>query len=107
MSLRGYLSGTDQDALYPGSRINASGGRDHWSKVMSVAVAGGGVKGGQIVGSSDQHAAEPKDNPKIVLDMLATIYRHLGVDTAAQYLDRAGRPHPVLPCGEVIRELFV
>lgn len=88
-------------------RINAAGGRDHWSKVMSVAVAGGGVQGGRVVGSSDQHAAEPKDNPKIVQDMLATIYRHLGVDTTATYLDRTGRPHPVLPCGEPIRELFV
>ena len=44
-------------------RINASGGRDHWPGVWSVALAGGGVRGGQVVGSSDHHAAEPADRP--------------------------------------------
>lgn len=87
-------------------RVNATAGRDHWAKVFSVALAGGGIQGGRVVGSSDQHAAEPKDNPKISQDVLATIYRHLGVDTRQQYIDHAGRPHPVLPCGEPIRELF-
>jgi hypothetical protein len=87
-------------------RINATAGRDHWSRVFSVAMAGGGIQGGRVVGSSDKDAAEPKDNPKIVQDVLATLYRHLGVNTAVNYNDLFGRPHPVLPCGEPIDELF-
>ncbi len=87
-------------------RINAAAGRDHWPDVMNVAVAGGGIQGGRVIGSSDSHGARPKDNPKIVQDMLCTLYRHLGIDTTAQYLDHAGRPHPVLPAGEPIVELF-
>jgi hypothetical protein len=86
-------------------RINSAAGRDHWSQVMNVAVAGGGIKGGQVVGTSDRDGAVPKDNPKIVQDMLATVYRHLGVDTTQQTVDHAGRPHPILPCGQVIGEL--
>lgn len=87
-------------------RINAAAGRDHWPQVMSVAVAGGGVKGGRVVGSSDRNGAIPHDNPKIVQDMLATIYRHLGVDVTRETVDHAGRPHPILPCGAPITELF-
>lgn len=87
-------------------RINATAGRDHWSRVFSAAMAGGGVQGGRVVGSSDKDAAEPKDNPKIVQDVLATLYRHLGVNTKTNYLDHFGRPLAVLPCGEPIAELF-
>lgn len=87
-------------------KVNAAAGRDHWPQVFSAAVAGGGVRGGRVVGASDKHAAYPKDNPKIVQDMLATIYRHVGVNTQTKYYDFAGRPHPVLPCGEPIGELF-
>ena len=87
-------------------RINSAAGRDHWPQVFSMAIAGGGVQGGRVIGSSDQHAAVPKDNPKIVQDVLCTAYRHLGVDTTVQYTDHAGRPHPVLPCGNPVLELF-
>jgi len=48
----------------------------------------------------------PKDNPKLPHDVLATIYHHLGVDTRAQCSDSSGRPHPILPQGERIAELF-
>ncbi|WP_425618504.1 DUF1501 domain-containing protein [Anatilimnocola sp. NA78] len=87
-------------------RVNATAGRDHWARVFSVAMAGGGIKGGRIVGSSDKEAAVPKDNPKISQDVLATLYRHLGVNTKTSYLDHFGRPLAVLPCGEPIQELF-
>jgi hypothetical protein len=73
---------------------------------MSVAFAGGGVKGGRVVGASDSQGALPKDTPKLPHDVLATIYRHLGVDTKVQYTDPTGRPHPVLPEGSPIDELF-
>lgn len=81
-------------------------GRDHWPNAMAVAMAGGGVKGGRVVGSTTAKAEVPKDNPKIPQDVLATIYRHLGVDTSTQYFDLAGRPHPVLPAGKPLEELF-
>ena len=57
-------------------------------------------------GSSDDKGAFPKDRPVRPQDVLATMYRHLGVDTTEQYEDFAGRPHPVLPYGEPIEELF-
>jgi len=81
-------------------------GRDHWPAAMSAAVAGGGIVGGRIVGSTDSKAERPRDNPKSPQDVLATVYRHLGVDTSVKYLDHNGRPHPVLPSGQPIRELF-
>lgn len=81
-------------------------GRDHWPQAMAVAMAGGGIVGGRIVGSTDANGTQPKDNPKCPQDVLATIYRHLGVDTSVQYRDHAGRPHAVLPCGAPVEELF-
>jgi hypothetical protein len=86
-------------------RVNNDAGRDHYPNVFSAAVAGGGVRGGTVVGESDDKAAFPKSNPKTPQDMLATVYRHLGVDTKAEYLDN-GRPVPVLPSGKPIDELF-
>lgn len=85
---------------------NDKAGRDHWPHAMSVAMAGGGVQGGRVVGSTDSKGERPKDNAKIPQDVLATIYRHLGVDTALTYTDPTGRPHPVLPAGRPIDELF-
>jgi uncharacterized protein (DUF1501 family) len=87
-------------------RVNNDAGRDHYPNVFSAAIAGGRVKGGRVVGSSDEKGAFPKSNPKTPQDVLATLYQHLGVDTAAQYLDNAGRPHSVLPFGQPIEELF-
>jgi hypothetical protein len=87
-------------------RVNNDAGRDHWPYVMSAAFAGGGVQGGRVIGSSDKDGGLPKDNPKLVHDVLATIYTHLGVDMKAQYSDTFGRPHMVLPQGKRIEELF-
>jgi hypothetical protein len=69
-------------------------------------VAGGGIKGGRVVGASDDKGAEPAENAKTPQDLLATMYRHLGIDTKVQYEDHSGRPHPVLPSGTLIEELF-
>lgn len=87
-------------------RVNANAGRDHYPNVFSAAVAGGGIKGGVVVGESDAKAAFPKTNPKTPQDVLATMYRHLGVDTGVDYLNAAGRPIRVLPHGNPIDELF-
>jgi hypothetical protein len=86
-------------------RVNNDAGRDHYPNVFSAALAGGPVKGGRVVGSSDAKGAFPKGNPKTPQDVLALLYRHLGVDTTRQYLNEAGRPIPVLPSGTPIDEL--
>jgi hypothetical protein len=86
--------------------VNKEAGRDHWPYLMSAAFAGGGVRGGQVVGTSDAKGARPKDLPKLPHDVLATIYRHLDVDPTQSAVDYQGRPHPVLPQGTPIDELF-
>ena len=87
-------------------RVNKDAGRDHYPNVFSAVLAGGRVQGGRVVGSSDSNGAFPKDNPKRPQDVLATIYQHLGIDTKKHYRTPAGRPVPVLPSGEPIRELW-
>jgi uncharacterized protein (DUF1501 family) len=86
-------------------RVNANAGRDHYPNVFSAALAGGPVKGGRAIGESDAKGAFPRLNGKPPQDVLATIYRHLGIDTAQQYLDGTGRPISVLPFGKPIDEL--
>lgn len=67
-------------------------GRDHWGKVFTTVLAGGGVKGGVVYGSSDKFAAEPATNPTAPPDLAATIYHLLGVDPRTEIHDRLGRP---------------
>ena len=86
-------------------KINTAGGRDHWPRVFSVALAGGGIKGGQIVGSSDAVAESPKDRPVTPSDLAATIYTLLGIDPAAELHTSDGRPVRVVGEGKVIGEL--
>jgi hypothetical protein len=86
-------------------RVNKDAGRDHYPNVFSAALAGGPVKGGRVVGESDAKGAFPKTNPKTPQDVLALLYRHLGIDTQQQYLNNAGRPIAVLPGGTPIDEL--
>jgi uncharacterized protein (DUF1501 family) len=86
-------------------RVNPQAGRDHYPSVFSAALAGGPVQGGRVVGASDAHGAFPRSNPKTPQDVLATVYRFLGVDTKQQYPNATGRPIPVLPSGEPIEEL--
>ncbi|HEY4308289.1 MAG TPA: DUF1501 domain-containing protein, partial [Pirellulales bacterium] len=72
--------------------INASAGRDHWGQVMSVLLAGGGLRMGQVIGSSNAKGEVPKDRPLLPYDVLATMYRHLGIDPATSFADLSGRP---------------
>ena len=87
-------------------QLNAKNGRDHWPGVFSAAIAGGGIQGGRAIGASDAKGAYPSENAKSPQDVLATLYHHLGVDVHAEYPDLSGRPHPVLPFGQRIEELF-
>jgi hypothetical protein len=86
-------------------RVNADAGRDHYPNVFSAALAGGPIKGGRVLGASDEKGAFPKTNPKSPQDVLATLYHHLGVDPDVSYLNPTGRPIPVLPSGKPIEEL--
>ena len=67
-------------------------GRDHWAKVFCSVLAGGGVKGGHVHGSSDRYAAYPASNPTSPADLAATVYHLLGVDPHLPLTDRLGRP---------------
>jgi len=73
-------------------KINGAGGRDHWGQVFSVALAGGGVKGGAVYGSSDKLAAYPKDGRVTPQDLHATIYHCLGIPNDTEIHDSLGRP---------------
>ena len=85
--------------------INHSAGRDHWPGVFSIAVAGAGVPGGQVIGSSNAMGAEPRHRPVSIEDLGATIYRKLGIDTHKEY-HALGRPIRINDGGQPIRELF-
>ena len=76
-------------------KINGGGGRDHWGPVFSVALAGGGVKGGVVYGASDKLAAYPKDGRVPPQDLHATIYHCLGISKDTEIRDGQGRPLPV------------
>lgn len=86
-------------------RLNAGGGRDHHPGVWSVLFAGGGVRGGQVVGSSDRLGAAPRDRPVAPAEVAATIYRSLGIDLATRLPDPDGRAQPLTDAGPV-EELF-
>lgn len=86
-------------------KINAGGGRDHWSRVFSAVFAGGGIRGGQVIGASDSMASDPATRGYYPADLGATIYSALGIDPESQIIDRLHRPHQ-LNAGEVIAPLY-
>lgn len=88
-------------------KINSQGGRDHWPNVFSVMLAGGGVQGGQIIGSSDALGEFPKERPVTPSDLAATIYTLLGIDPSLELHTSDGRPVRVAPDGaKVVSELI-
>jgi uncharacterized protein DUF1501 len=84
-------------------KINGGGGRDHWGRVFSVALAGGGIRGGQVIGSSDKIGALPRDGRLQPQDLTATIFHLLGYSPNTEMRDTLGRPL-VISRGEVIRQ---
>lgn len=81
-------------------------GRDHYPYAMSVLVAGAGMETGQVVGSTTAKGERPKTRRLDPNDLLATVYRHLGIDHQAMVPDTSGRPVPLIPYGKPIRELL-
>jgi hypothetical protein len=80
-------------------RINGSAGRDHWASLSTMALAGGGLKMGQVVGESSAKAEVPKTLPIYPKDVMATIFHALGLDPQKQLVDPTGRPTYLLPEG--------
>ena len=88
-------------------KLNTAGGRDHWPRVFSVALAGGGVAGGQVIGASDAMGTMPKDNPVTPSDLVATIYKLLGIDPTLNLTTSDGRPVRITPHdSKIIKELI-
>ena len=87
-------------------RINGGAGRDHWSPVMSALVAGGGMKMGQMIGTSSARGEYPKDRRLTVSQVLGTLYRAMGIDPATTFPNQTGRPMYVLDDREPISELL-
>jgi hypothetical protein len=87
--------------------INQDAGRDHWTNVMSMVMAGGGLRHGQVIGSTDARGAEIASSPVRPQDIAATTFRHLGIDLQAHWTHPSGRPIPIVTeGGRPIPELF-
>jgi hypothetical protein len=86
-------------------RINRNAGRDHWPQVMSALVAGGGLKMGQAIGASTARGETPRDRRYTVPQVLATLYRAMGIDPARTFTDSSGRPRHILEDREPVVEL--
>ena len=86
-------------------RISRGDGRDHWPEAGAAVIAGGGFKVGQVIGETDSHGGRSKGKPYTPSNVLATLYRHLGIDPATTIPDHTNRPMHVLDDREVVREL--
>jgi hypothetical protein len=87
-------------------KINGNAGRDHFPRVFNVALAGGGIKGGQVIGASNPDGTEVKDNPVGVPDLLASFCHALKVDPTKESMTPIGRPIKVVDGGKPVRALF-
>jgi hypothetical protein len=97
----GEMSHTPKLSNYQGQP-----GREHWGQAMSILLSGGGMRMAQVVGQTNVRGEEPAERPVTPNDLLATFYRYLGIPLDTQFTDRTGRPMPLLPHGEAIRELI-
>jgi hypothetical protein len=88
-------------------KINKDNGRDHWPRVFSIVLAGGGIKRGSIYGSSDATGAEPNTDPLSVEDMATTVYNQLGIIADKELMAPGGRPIEIVAGGKVVEELLV
>jgi uncharacterized protein (DUF1501 family) len=103
---RGLLAGTLVLAMGEFGRtpkLNTLAGRDHWPRAFSVLLAGGGVRGGQVVGASDAHGEVPAERPVTPADLARTVYTLLGIDPDLELHTRDGRPVRVAG-GKLVRE---
>ncbi len=87
-------------------KINNTNGRDHWPRVFSTVMAGGGVKGGQIYGSSDALGAEVDENPVSPADLAMTVYHTMGINGAKELIAPGPRPIEIVEGGKVLTQLL-
>ena len=87
-------------------RSTRSAGRDHFPKVFNVALAGGGVKGGQVIGASTTDGSDVSQHPVSVPDLLASLCRTLKVDTSKEMMSPIGRPIKIVDGGKPVASLF-
>ncbi len=87
------------------AKLNKDGGRDHWPKAFSVALAGGGIKGGIIHGATNAQGTEPSDAPVSPADLGATIYTQLGIDPTERLMSGGNRPIDIIRQGEVVSSI--
>jgi hypothetical protein len=85
-------------------KINRSAGRDHWPKVLSVVMAGGGMKRGYIHGASDPTGSEPDEDPVTVPDWAATVYSLIGIDPTRRLIGPGNRPMPINYDGNILKD---
>lgn len=86
--------------------INGHAGRDHWSNCFSVLIGGGGLRGGQVIGSSEPRGGRVRERPVSPSDLLATLYQALGIPLNTHFEDASGRPVSIVGTGRPIRELL-
>jgi uncharacterized protein (DUF1501 family) len=87
-------------------KVNRDAGRDHWPKVFSIVLAGGGIKKGTIYGSSDPTAAEPENDPLALQDLSATLYHCLGINGEKRLMAPGNRPVRIVDNGKPRTELL-
>jgi hypothetical protein len=87
-------------------KINGTAGRDHWPKVFSVVMSGGGIRKGIVYGSSDATASEPNENPLSVADWATTIYDRMGINADKELMAPGDRPIEIVDSGNVIKDLL-
>jgi hypothetical protein len=87
-------------------KINSNSGRDHWPKVFSVVLAGGGIKGGMVYGSSNATASEPEENPVNPADLFTTVYHCLGIVADKELMAPGDRPIEIVDGGDVIKSIL-
>ena len=93
-------------ATFPNKKGGPWLGRDHWPNAFSALIAGGGLRMGEVVGQTNSRAEHPLNDPVTPQDLLATIYRHLGIDPEIGLEDHSGRPIPILSSGRPIPQLL-
>ncbi len=87
-------------------KINGTAGRDHWPKVFSIALAGGGFKRGFVYGASDAICAEPETDPLSVADLACTMYNQLGINSDKELMAPGDRPIEIVDGGQVIKDML-
>jgi uncharacterized protein (DUF1501 family) len=87
-------------------KVNAGGGRDHWPRVFSLVLAGGGIKRGSVYGASDALAAEPTRNALALEDYAHTLYHLIGIDARKDLMSPGNRPQQIVMNGQVVKALL-